>query len=50
VIDDSAVIRKVLSERLSRYSDIEVVGTALDPYNRPRQDRDAETGTSSRWM
>jgi two-component system chemotaxis response regulator CheB len=32
VIDDSAVIRKLLSEILSADSEIEVVGTAMDPY------------------
>ena len=32
VVDDSAVVRKVFSEELSRESDIEVVGTAPDPY------------------
>ncbi len=32
IVDDSAVVRKVLSETLSRYEDIEVVGTAVDPY------------------
>ena len=32
IVDDSAVVRKVLSEELSRYDDIEVVGTAIDPY------------------
>jgi len=32
VVDDSAVVRKVLSEGLSRHADIEVVGTAMDPY------------------
>lgn len=32
VVDDSAVVRKVLSQELSRYPDIEVVGTAIDPY------------------
>jgi two-component system, chemotaxis family, protein-glutamate methylesterase/glutaminase len=32
VVDDSAVVRKVLTEELSRYPDIEVVGTAVDPY------------------
>jgi two-component system, chemotaxis family, protein-glutamate methylesterase/glutaminase len=32
VVDDSAVVRKVLSDELSRYADIEVVGTAMDPY------------------
>jgi two-component system chemotaxis response regulator CheB len=32
VVDDSAVVRKVITEELSRYSDIQVVGTAVDPY------------------
>lgn len=32
VVDDSAVMRRVLSEELSRYGDIRVVGTATDPY------------------
>ena len=32
VIDDSALIRKVLTEILNSASDIEVVGTAADPY------------------
>ncbi|MEP6619845.1 MAG: chemotaxis response regulator protein-glutamate methylesterase [bacterium] len=32
VVDDSALVRKVLSEELSRFDDIEVVGTAPDPY------------------
>lgn len=32
VIDDSAVVRRVLSEELSKASDIEVVATAIDPY------------------
>lgn len=32
VIDDSAVIRKLLSEILSADSEIEVIGTAMDPY------------------
>ena len=32
VIDDSAVIRKLLSELLSTDSQIEVVGAAMDPY------------------
>jgi len=32
VVDDSAVVRKALSDELSRYPDIEVVGTAMDPY------------------
>lgn len=32
IIDDSAIVRKILSEELSRYDDIEVVGIATDPY------------------
>jgi two-component system chemotaxis response regulator CheB len=32
IIDDSAVVRKVMSAELSRYSDLEIVGTAIDPY------------------
>ncbi|MFZ4436964.1 MAG: protein-glutamate methylesterase/protein-glutamine glutaminase [Syntrophales bacterium] len=32
IVDDSAIVRKVFSEELSKYSDIEVVGTAPDPY------------------
>jgi len=32
VVDDSAVVRKILTEELSRYDDIEVVGSAVDPY------------------
>lgn len=32
VVDDSAIVRKILSGQLSRERDIEVVGTAPDPY------------------
>jgi len=32
VVDDSAVVRKILSQQLSRDQRIEVVGTAPDPY------------------
>lgn len=32
VVDDSALVRKVLSEELARVPDIEVVGSAADPY------------------
>ncbi|MHB0948212.1 MAG: protein-glutamate methylesterase/protein-glutamine glutaminase [Gemmatimonadaceae bacterium] len=32
IVDDSAVVRQVLSTALGRYPDIEVVGTAVDPY------------------
>jgi two-component system chemotaxis response regulator CheB len=32
IVDDSAVVRRVLTEELSRFDDIEVVGSAVDPY------------------
>ncbi|MBP9003062.1 MAG: chemotaxis response regulator protein-glutamate methylesterase [Candidatus Hydrogenedentes bacterium] len=32
IVDDSALVRKILSEELARDPDIEVVGTATDPY------------------
>jgi two-component system chemotaxis response regulator CheB len=32
VVDDSALVRKILTEELSREPDITVVGTAVDPY------------------
>jgi two-component system chemotaxis response regulator CheB len=32
IVDDSAVVRKILSEELSRYNDIDIIGTAVDPY------------------
>lgn len=32
VIDDSALVRKVLTEELNRQPDIRVVGSAIDPY------------------
>ncbi len=32
VVDDSAVVRQVLSTELSKAPDIEIVGTAIDPY------------------
>lgn len=32
VVDDSAIVRKVLTEELSKYEDIQVVGSAIDPY------------------
>lgn len=32
VIDDSALVRKVLAEELNKQPDIQVVGTAMDPY------------------
>jgi two-component system chemotaxis response regulator CheB len=32
VVDDSAMVRKALTEELSQFSDFEVVGSAIDPY------------------
>lgn len=32
IVDDSALVRRILSDALSRHDDIEVVGTATDPY------------------
>jgi two-component system, chemotaxis family, protein-glutamate methylesterase/glutaminase len=32
IVDDSALVRKILTEELSKQPDIEVVGTAVDPY------------------
>ena len=32
IVDDSAIVRKILTQELSRYSGIEIVGTAPDPY------------------
>ncbi len=32
VVDDSAVVRKILTEELSKFPDIQVVGSAVDPY------------------
>lgn len=32
IVDDSAIVRKIFSEELSKYPDIDVVGTAPDPF------------------
>ncbi|RKY24208.1 MAG: chemotaxis response regulator protein-glutamate methylesterase [Planctomycetota bacterium] len=32
IVDDSAVVRKILTDQLSKEKDIEIVGTAADPY------------------
>jgi two-component system chemotaxis response regulator CheB len=32
IVDDSAIVRKIFTRELSRHGDIEVVGTAPDPY------------------
>jgi two-component system, chemotaxis family, protein-glutamate methylesterase/glutaminase len=33
VVDDSALVRKVLGEEISKYADFKVVGSAIDPYD-----------------
>ena len=32
IVDDSAVVRSILTSELSKHKDIEVIGTAVDPY------------------
>ncbi len=32
IVDDSALVRRALTDRLAEFRDIEVVGTAIDPY------------------
>jgi two-component system chemotaxis response regulator CheB len=32
IVDDSAIVRKILAEELTKYPDIEVVGVAPDPF------------------
>lgn len=32
IVDDSAVIRRILSDELSKFEDIDVIGSAIDPY------------------
>ena len=32
VVDDSAIVRKILTQELGRHSGIEIVGAAPDPY------------------
>ncbi|MBN1546244.1 MAG: chemotaxis response regulator protein-glutamate methylesterase [Syntrophaceae bacterium] len=32
IVDDSAIVRKIFTEELSRYPDIEVIGAAPDPF------------------
>jgi two-component system chemotaxis response regulator CheB len=32
IVDDSALVRKILSDELSKYEDIQIVDTAMDPY------------------
>jgi two-component system, chemotaxis family, protein-glutamate methylesterase/glutaminase len=33
IVDDSALVRKVLCEEISKFPEFEVVGTAIDPYD-----------------
>jgi two-component system chemotaxis response regulator CheB len=33
VVDDSALVRKVLGEEISKFADFKVVGSAIDPYD-----------------
>lgn len=32
IVDDSAIVRKIFTQELSRYEDVQVVGTAPDPF------------------
>jgi two-component system chemotaxis response regulator CheB len=32
IVDDSAIVRKIITKELSKCKDIEIVGTAVDPY------------------
>jgi len=32
IVDDSAIVRKIFSEELSKYPDIDIIGTAPDPF------------------
>lgn len=32
IVDDSAVVRSILTSELSKHKDIEIIGTAVDPY------------------
>ena len=32
IVDDSAIVRKILSRQLNQHYGIEVIGTAPDPY------------------
>lgn len=49
IVDDSAVVRQMLTEILSRDAGIEVVGSAADPLL-ARERSSASIQTSSRWM
>jgi two-component system chemotaxis response regulator CheB len=33
IVDDSALVRKVLTEEISKFADFQVVGSAIDPYD-----------------
>lgn len=32
IVDDSAIVRRILTRELSKFTDIEIVGSAMDPY------------------
>lgn len=32
IVDDSAIVRQILTRELSKFNDIEIVGSAMDPY------------------
>jgi two-component system chemotaxis response regulator CheB len=32
IVDDSALVRKILTEELSKFDDVEIIGTAVDPF------------------
>ncbi len=32
IVDDSAIVRQILTRELSKFTDIEIVGSAMDPY------------------
>ena len=49
VVDDSVVVRQIVTDVLSADPDIEVVGTAVNGKIARRQARAAASPTSSRW-
>ncbi len=49
IVDDSAVVRRIISETLAHDPEIEVVGTAIDPYV-ARDKILLSTPMSSRWI
>ena len=47
IVDDSAVVRQTLSEILASDPQLEVIGTAADPYLGGREDPPTKSPTSS---